>query len=57
MSVLGSIVVYIMSGWLFNVYIDAVMEVKMGMGRRGVRFQERRVEIVWPLVCRGLGFV
>ena len=29
----------IMSPWLFNVYIDPVMtEVKMGMGRRGVRF-------------------
>ena len=27
--------------WLFKVYMDAVMEeVKMGMGRRGVRFQE-----------------
>ena len=24
--------------WLFNVYMDAVMEVKMGMGRRGVRY-------------------
>ena len=31
----------IMSPWLFNVYMDAVMkEVKMGMGRRGVRFLE-----------------
>ena len=31
----------IMSPWLFNVYMDAVMkEVKMGMGRRGVRFQD-----------------
>ena len=30
-----------MSPWLFNVYMDAMMkEVKMGMGRRGVRFQE-----------------
>ena len=30
-----------MSTWLFNVYIDAVMkEVKMGMGRRGVRIQD-----------------
>ena len=28
----------IISPWLFNVYIDAVMkEVKIGMGRRGVR--------------------
>ena len=31
----------IISHWLFNVYIDAVMkELKTGMGRRGVRFQE-----------------
>ena len=31
----------IMSPWLFNVYIDAVMkEVKIWMGRRGVRVQE-----------------
>ena len=31
----------IMSPLLFNIYMDAVMkEVKMGMGRRGVRFQE-----------------
>ena len=30
-----------MSPWLFNVYMDGVMkEVKMGMGRRGVRFLE-----------------
>ena len=28
---------------LFNVYMDAVMEVEMGMGRMGVR--SRRVEI------------
>ena len=43
-----------MSPWLFNAYMDAVIkEVKMGMGRRGVRFQEKgRVEIAWPLVCR-----
>ena len=25
----------IMSPWLFNEYMDAVMEVKMGIGRRG----------------------
>ena len=32
---------YIMSPWLFRVYMDAVMkEVKMGMGKRGVRFME-----------------
>ena len=30
-----------MSPWLFNVYMDRVMkELKMGMGRRGMRFQE-----------------
>ena len=33
------------SPWLFNVYMDEVMkEVKMGMGRRGVRFLYRMVE-------------
>ena len=33
--------VCIMSPSLFNVYMDAVMkELKMGMGRRGVRIQE-----------------
>ena len=32
---------YIMSPWLFNVCMDAVMkEVKMGMEKRGVRFME-----------------
>ena len=37
-----------MSPWFFNVYMDAVMkEVKMGMGRMGVRFQEVRRE--WRL--------
>ena len=31
----------IMFPWLFNVYMDAVMKkVKMGMGRRRVRFQD-----------------
>ena len=37
-----------MSPWLFNVYMDRVMkEVKMGTGRRGVRFPGgwERVEI------------
>ena len=30
-----------MSSWLFNVYMIAMMkEGKLGMGRRGVRFQE-----------------
>ena len=27
----------IVSPWLLNLYIDAVMKVKMGMGRRGMR--------------------
>ena len=37
-----------MSPWLFNVYINTVMkEVKMGMERRGVRFQEEGRE--WRL--------
>ena len=39
--------VCIMSPWLFNVYsyIDTGMkEVKLGMGRRGVRFQEEKSE-------------
>ena len=32
---------FIMSTWLFNVYMNTVMkEVKIGMGRIGVRFQE-----------------
>ena len=32
--------VCIMSPWLFNVYMGTVMkELKMGMGRKGVRFQ------------------
>ena len=41
----------IMSPWLFSVYMDGVMkEVKIGMGRRGVKFLEYGRE--WPLVCR-----
>ena len=37
-----------MSPWLFNVYVGTVMkEVKMGMGRRRVRFQEEERE--WRL--------
>ena len=36
---------YIMSSWLFIVYIDGVMkEVKRGVGRRGVSFLEDRRE-------------
>ena len=38
--------VCIMSPWLFNVYMDAVMELKMGWGGG------ERVEIVWPLLRR-----
>ena len=35
-----------MSSWVFNIYMDGVMEVKKGMGKRGVRFQaEGRVVI------------
>ena len=30
----------IMTPWLCNIYMDAVMEMKMGMGRKGMRFQE-----------------
>ena len=45
---------YIMSPWLFNVYMDAVMkEVKMGLRKRLVGFQEEgRVKIAQPLVRR-----
>ena len=44
--------VCIMSHWLFNVYMDAVMkEVKMGMGRRGVRFQEKGKEGACSASC------
>ena len=28
----------VMSPWLFNVYMNEVMKVKMGRGKRGVRF-------------------
>ena len=38
----------IISLWLFNVYMDGLMkEVKMGMGRRGMRFLEDERE--WRL--------
>ena len=38
-----------MSPWLFAVYIDAVMkEVKMGMGRMGIRFLEDGREWRFP---------
>ena len=36
-----------MSPWLFNVSMDIVKEVKMGMGRRRVRFLEEGRE--WRL--------
>ena len=40
--------VFIMSPWLFNVYMEIVMkEVKMWKGRREVKFQEERRE--WRL--------
>ena len=41
-----------MSPWLFSVYMDAVMkEVKMGIGRRGMRFQEEVREWRMPGPC------
>ena len=39
--------VCIISPWLLNIYMDAVMEVKMEMGRRGVRFRDEGRE--WRL--------
>ena len=37
----------IMFPWFFNVYMDEVMEeVKIGMGRRGMRFLESREQCV-----------
>ena len=43
-----------MSPWLFNVYMNAVMkEVKMGMARRHEIYGGwKRVEFTWFLVCR-----
>ena len=39
----------IMSSWLFNVYMDGLLkQVKMGMGRRGVRFLEDEREWRFP---------
>ena len=43
---------YIMSPWLFNLYMDGVMkEVKIGMGRRGLNFledgREWRIQMTW----------
>ena len=46
---------FIMSPWLFYVYVDVVLKVvKMGMGMRGMRFQEEEIE--WrlsDLLCAG----
>ena len=40
-----------MSPWLFNVYMDAVMKkVKVGMGKRGVRFLEEGREWRVPVL-------
>ena len=48
----------IMSPWLFNVYMDVEMkEVKMGMGRRGVRFQEEGRELRLPCLLYAGGMV
>ena len=50
----GMIQVWIMSPWLFNVYMGAVKkEVKMRMerGRSEILGGWERVEISWPLVC------
>ena len=46
--------VCIMFPCLRNVYMDIVFmkEVKMEIGRRGMRYQEEgRGEIAWPLAC------
>ena len=36
---------FIISPCLFNVYMDAAMKTKMGIGRRGVRFQKKEIEM------------
>ena len=42
-----------MSPRLFNVYMNAVMEVKMGLGTMSkISVGMKKVEIVQPLVCR-----
>ena len=39
-----------MSPWILNVYMEAVMEeMKIGMGKKGVRFQEEGSEWRWRL--------
>ena len=44
--------VCIMSPWLFNVYMDEMMkELKMGMKRRGVRFQEEGRKWIFLTSC------
>ena len=40
--------VCIMCPWIFNVYMKAVLEVKMGIGRRRWRFQEEGRECRLP---------
>ena len=37
--------------WLFNVYMDGVMELSVGIGRMILGGWER-VKIAWPLVCK-----
>ena len=47
-----------MSPWLFNEYMNAVMkEVKIGMGRRGVRFQEEGRECRLPGLLNAVDLV
>ena len=46
--------VCIMSPWLLNVFVDIVMkEVKMGMGKKGVRFQKEEREWIFPGLLHG----
>ena len=46
---------YVMSTWLFNAYMDAVMKkVKMGAGRMGVRFLEEGRECILTDLFRDL---
>ena len=43
----------IISPWLFNVYMDAEMEEKMGMGRRGERVDclASCIQMTWFYEC------
>ena len=36
--------------WVFNVYMDGAMKVKMGMEKRGVRFVEEGKEWRFPVL-------